>query len=146
MESGPVEMKTKPRATKKRRAKKKTAKKPARARKAEAVAPTIDAADATVKLDATDALRFGKLDAEVRNALLGLQVTDLEIQGLDRAHRDQRAVLLEKKRQLAGEVSRRRAEYTALVTTLSVRYDIPAECMAIDPDTGIVHTVEQSAA
>ena len=131
----------------KKAAKKKTSRKSARKVKAETpslslvegaeasgvVAGSPD--DGVQKLTEVEALRFGKLDAEIRNARMGMDLSRHEIVRLNQqiaAIRNQIARVndhLEKELQPA---------YNRFVSGLAKKYEIPVNRLVIDPDIGTI--------
>jgi len=92
-----------------------------------------------VKLSERDALRFGKVDAEVRNAIQGQKLIDYEINVVQQNVRQKIAELQQRKAELINVVREYQGSYQAIVQEIAETYGIhdPAK-MAIDPDAGIV--------
>jgi len=98
-----------------------------------------DAHDHIQKLDKLDALEFGKLDAEMRNALQGVRLADYEIQDL-RAKATERISFLElNKQKLLASVEKMKPEYEALLKRIAKKHGINGpQHLILDPDSGIV--------
>lgn len=105
-------------------------------------AETSSPADDVVKLTERDALRFGKVDAEVRNALQGQRLIDYEIDALRRNAQEKIADLQLRKAQLVAVVKNHESNYNELVQEIAESYGIhdPTK-MAIDPDNGTVRNL-----
>ena len=103
----------------------------------------VDATEEVVKMDERDALRFGKLDAEMRNRLQGIQLKEFEIQDVKRKNQEQLNSLRQIQAQLKVEVSGIKPFYDALLNELSKRYGIPKERIIVDPDSGTIRDSKQ---
>jgi hypothetical protein len=136
-------MATKKKATKKV-SKKKTARKPARKAKPEAPSLSLVEAsreaigspdDGVQKLTEVEALRFGKLDAEIRNARMGMELSKHEIVRLNQ----QIAVIRNQVAQVNDNLEKSlQPEYNRFVSGLAKKYGIPVQRLVIDPDLGTV--------
>jgi hypothetical protein len=104
-------------------------------------APESDghAVDKVVKATTEEALRFGKVDAEIRNALQGVKIADLETTNLEAMYHAKKLALSTQKISLLKEVERLQVGYTTVVQELADKYGIDPKHMTIDPDTGVIH-------
>lgn len=95
--------------------------------------------DSVLKLNEVEALRFGKLDAEMRNALQGIRLIVLEMEKLQRETQDKLRTYEGNKKLMKERLEGIRPEYEEFVAALAEKYgvDDPSR-MSIDPDTGIV--------
>jgi len=95
--------------------------------------------DHVQKLDKMDALEFGKLDAEMRNALQGIRLADYEIQDI-RAKMAERITFLEiNKQKLTADVEKMRPEYESLLKRIAKKHGIDdPQYLVLDPDSGVV--------
>lgn len=101
--------------------------------------------DKVVKLSERDALRFGKIDAEVRNALQGQQLVDYKITEIQQKTRAQVTELQAAKARLIALVKSHEHDYRALVEELAETYGIDdPKNMAIDPDNGTVRDLRNT--
>lgn len=95
--------------------------------------------DKVVKLSERDALRFGKVDAEVRNAIQGQRLIDYQITELQQKAEAKIKELQGQKARLIAMVESHEQDYKALIEELAKTYGIPDhKKMAIDPDNGTV--------
>jgi hypothetical protein len=86
-----------------------------------------------------EALRFGKMDAEIRNYLQGIRLVDYEFQDNERAYETKKATLFTNRQQLEYRMGVLRQQYEEMVKGLAKKYRIPDPTqMSIDPDTGII--------
>ena len=86
----------------------------------------------------TEALRFGKLDSDIRFYLLTSRVVDLEIDILNRNYLAKKTEL-ENSRQLAKKtVDGLQPQYTATIKELAEKYKLDPQKMVIDPDSRII--------
>lgn len=98
------------------------------------------AVDHVHRLDQIEALKFGKLDAEMRNLAQGLKLISYEIQDVRRQADDRIATLELNKKKIAADLERARPEYQALLKEIAERHGIDdPKNLLIDPDSGIVH-------
>ena len=95
--------------------------------------------EGTIKLTEIEALRFGKMDAEMRNILQGIQLVTLEAEKVQREAQDKLRTLEGNKRQLKDKLQSIKPGYTEFVTELAEKYGVedPSK-MSLDPDTGTV--------
>jgi uncharacterized protein (DUF111 family) len=103
----------------------------------------VEASDKVVKLEEKEALRFGKIDAEMRNNLQGMRLCDFEIESLKRSYQEKIAQHTAIKAKHQQEVNRLKPEYDDFLNQLSKKYGIPAKAMVIDPDTGTVRNASK---
>jgi phosphopantetheine adenylyltransferase len=98
-----------------------------------------EATDRVNKLTEVEALRFGKLDAEMRNHIQGMRIASLEIDSLQREAREKVAQLEERKAQIKRALMDVRPEYDSFIKKLAKKYGVPdPDRVLIDPDTGII--------
>jgi hypothetical protein len=97
-----------------------------------------------VKLSEQDALRFGKIDAEVRNAIQGQRLIDYEIVEFQQNAKNKLRELNVRKAQLVALSKSLEGEYKQVVMGIADKYGIgdPTQ-MAIDPDVGTVRDLRQ---
>ena len=91
-----------------------------------------------LKLTEVEALRWGKMDAEMRNTLQGARLEELELELLARNYVQQKQAKEALRQRLLLEIEQRKKEYTEFTATLAEKYKINPEKMAIDPDTGVI--------
>ena len=100
--------------------------------------------DKVVKLSSIDALRFGKADAEMRNAMQGIELIDYRITDLLQSTKVKVSELRTKKALLETMVGNHKASYQELVRNIADTYGIPDPAqMAIDPDNGTVRDLRK---
>ena len=99
--------------------------------------------DEVKRLSTIESLTFGKLDAEIRNALQGVQLSNYKKQD---ARLEYEAKLRREDEQIAAlnnSIKRLRVEYEALLDEIIKKYDIRDKTkMTIDPDTGIIQELD----
>lgn len=96
-------------------------------------------ADSVVKLSEMDSLRFGKLDAEVRNAMQGIRIATLEIDQANTLHAARLGSLETHRAQLKSHLETLRPQYDALVREIATKHGIDdPKHMVVDPETGTV--------
>lgn len=95
--------------------------------------------DMAVKVTEVEALRFARLDAELRNNMQGVELLRFRIQDVSREKSRAIAGLEAEIKHLQSLAATMRPEYNGLVTAIAEKYGIsdPAH-MTIDPDTMIV--------
>lgn len=119
-----------------------------------------DFADAVMKLDELEANRWGRIDAEIRNAIQGQRIKDLEmrVSELEELLRRQKVEAEEQKlrevyerkrtdrtimkQKLVSEVSNLRKEYEELTESIAKKYKIDKNKMSIDPNTGTIRELD----
>ena len=80
------------------------------------------------KLKKIEALAFGKLDAELRNAIQGIQIIDYRIRDLEREKSNLKQIMEQKSKQ-----------YQELIDILVLKYKIiNKDNLVIDPDSYII--------
>ena len=94
-----------------------------------------------LQLTELEALRWGKMDAEMRNVLQGIRLEDLEIESLTRTYVIQKQTREAMKLKLLAEVERRKKEYEAFTKQLAEKYHVDLARMAIDPETGVIRVM-----
>ena len=97
-----------------------------------------DAVEGVLRLTELEASRWGRLDAEMRNALQGLRLADLEVEQAKRQFVEFRSIKELEKGRLQGMIEKIRPEYKQLVDELGEKYGIDPTKMAIDPDTRVI--------
>lgn len=111
-----------------------------------------DAPERAAKVSEMDALRFGKLDAEMRNHLGGMRIADLELERLDRQmdkaktdYVNTKTQLVSQKRALQGLVDQLKPEYDSLVNRIAEEHGIESpKSMSIDPETRVVRDLSKT--
>lgn len=104
----------------------------------------VDPGEKVVKLDELDALRFGKADAEIRNAVQGQQLIDYKISKIQEEANAKIKALNMEKLQLISVVKNHQGNYKELVKGIADTYGIPDPSqMAIDPDNGTVRDLRK---
>jgi len=104
-----------------------------------------DASDRCVHLTEVEALRFGKLDAEMRNALQGLRLADADTELTKREYASKVAGLQEHKQQLVAKLASLRATYEPFVSKLAEKYGMKdPKSMSVDPDTGVIRDLTKT--
>ena len=92
--------------------------------------------ESVVRINETEALRFGKLDAEMRNHIQGIKIIELEHADMKRDFNDRLRSKSDEKVALTRAIESVRPEYEELVKTLAKKYKIPDhKKMSIDPDS-----------
>jgi hypothetical protein len=101
-----------------------------------------DPVEQAVKLSELEALKFGKMDAEMRNCLQGIQLADYEINRI-RVEAQQKMEQQQIQRsKLNDQLGRLKAEYVPFVKELAAKYKMPdADKMSIDPDSRIIRDI-----
>ena len=101
-------------------------------------APKVEEAhEKVVKLTETEALMFGKTDAEMRNNLQGIQLKDFELDQARREYLGKKQVLEQQKQALLLATQELKPRYDDLVQTIAKKYKIKdPKKMSIDPDSG----------
>jgi hypothetical protein len=102
--------------------------------------------DHVVKLEPLEAALFGKSDAEIRNALQGIKIAELELKTLETDYQTRKTFLTMQRQKLTQEVEVLKAGYSTVVQQLAEKYDIAPENMTINPDTGVIHDVRGTKA
>jgi hypothetical protein len=96
------------------------------------------------RLERIDALKFGKIDAELRNAVQGKQIADFKIAELQQVYQQRVKELKAEREQLGRIIESQRADYLELVKSLADKYGIDdVKQMTIDPDNGIVRDLRK---
>ena len=121
----------------------KTKKKVVKKQKSKASGSEVFAGDKVLRMTETEALRFGKLDAEIRNNLQGIQLAALQSSALTRDYQDKKASLAHLQAAHQKEVDRLRPMLTDLVKELAEKYGIPDPSrLVVDPDNGTLRDAE----
>ena len=97
-----------------------------------------DVLQEVVKIEEVEALRFAKLDTEIRNAVQGSKLIDFEIDKLNREFEAKLRELRTTKTQLEASISGLRPQYQDIVTKIGEKYSIAPEHVIIDPDSLII--------
>lgn len=92
-------------------------------------------------LTEAESLRWGKMDAEMRNDLQGMRLADFEIEVLQREYVQKRVTYEALKKQLTASIELKKQEYQKLTLSLAEKYKVDPKKMAIDPDTGSIREV-----
>jgi len=99
--------------------------------------------DMTVRLTEIEALKFGKLDAEIRNAAQGIQIANYRKQELRMEFESKCRKEDESMAELNGLIKKLKPEYEELLEELIKKYNIrDRNHLSIDPDTRIIREVE----
>lgn len=100
--------------------------------------------EGVIRLDNVDALRFGKIDAELRNAVQGQTIIDFKMSELNTMHKQRIKELQANREHLCALVAASKGQYLELVDKLAKKYGIddPSQ-MTIDPDNGIVRDLRK---
>jgi len=102
----------------------------------------VPAADPTVmQLTEVESLRWGKLDAEIRNLLQGARLEELEIEALNRLYVAQKQTRETMKQSYLRDVERLKKEYVEFTQRLAEKYHVDPKKMTIDPDTGVIREI-----
>lgn len=100
--------------------------------------------EGVIRLDGVDALKFGKIDAELRNAMQGQKIADYQMSEMQTLHKQRMKELQANKEHLGHLIAAHKAEYMELVTALAEKYGIDdPTMMTIDPDNGIVRDLRK---
>ena len=104
----------------------------------------IEPEEGVIRLDKMDALKFGKIDAELRNAVQGQMIADYKMSELQSVHKQRMREQQANKEHLGTLVAAHKEEYLELVKALAEKYGIddPSQ-MTIDPDNGIVRDLRK---
>lgn len=96
------------------------------------------------RLDRVDALKFGKIDAEIRNAVQGRQLIDYKMAELQANYKQRMEEMKSQKDHLGRLIESHKGDYTLFVKSLAEKYGIddPSR-MVIDPDNGIVRDLKK---
>jgi hypothetical protein len=90
-------------------------------------------------------LRWARMDAEIRNALQGIKLTELEMSDAHRKYLDLKLTKEMERRALLSKADAMKEEYAALVQEIATKHGIqdPTK-MSIDPDTGTVRDLSST--
>jgi hypothetical protein len=107
----------------------------------------LDNADAdskVLKVTEVEALRFAKLDAELRNDRQALQIFDFKMSEIKDKAEKEITDLSNQRQQVSAAITARKPEYQQLVKALADKYGIedPSK-MTIDPDTCVIRDLSK---
>lgn len=103
-----------------------------------------DGPERVVKMKEVEALRFGKMDAEIRNAVQGIKLLDYEVENEKIRYRAALQSMLSRRAQLEARLEALKGEYDPLIADLAASYGIDdASRMTIDPDSGTIRDVKE---
>jgi hypothetical protein len=103
-----------------------------------------EASEQVVRVTEIEALRFGKLDAEMRNDRQAVQLLDYQMTAIKNKAEADISNLNRQKQQLLSGITARKPEYKALINDLAEKYGIEdPNKMTIDPDTGVIRDLSQ---
>jgi hypothetical protein len=101
------------------------------------------------RLSEVDAEKWGRMDAEIRNALQGQRIKNLEIELAEFKEKQRREEYtrsqLSKQAEikvLQNQVESLKKNYEEFTTQLAEKYDVNKEKMTIDPDTGLIRELD----
>jgi len=99
--------------------------------------------DNVKKLTEVEVLRFGKLDAEMRNHMQGIHIANLEIDKINHQAQENVKHMESQREQLKGLVKVLQPEYESFLKELAKKHGIPDyKNMVIDPETGTVRDTQ----
>lgn len=103
-----------------------------------------DPANLVLKTTEVEALRFAKLDAELRNDRQAIQLFDYRMNDIKNRAEREIAALAHQRQQVEAAITARKPEYQQLVLSLAEKYGIedPSK-MTIDPDTCVIRDLSQ---
>jgi hypothetical protein len=116
-----------------------------RKRKDEVKETEVFVVDHIVKLTELEAATFKATDAEVRNALQGLKILELEMRESERKFYDEKETRLRMIDNLKNQQEVKYKEYRNLVEEISKKYKIDPHSMTIDPDTRVIRDLKNEA-
>lgn len=106
--------------------------------------------DNALRVTELEAAQFSASDSEIRNAMAGRRIIELEMAAADRALQDaalKHRMEQEKRKQqydaLGREIEAKKAGYMGFVESLAKKYKVPAEHMTIDPDSRIIREIRE---
>lgn len=95
--------------------------------------------DNVKKLSEVDTLRFGKLDAEMRNHMQGIHIANLEIDKINSQSQVQVKHMETQREQLKLLVEGLRPQFEAFIEELAAKHGISdPKNMVVDPETGTI--------
>jgi hypothetical protein len=98
-----------------------------------------DGPNKVLRLTEMEALKFGKMDAEIRNCLQGIQLSEYEMNRIRMDSQMKLEAQIQIRTKLSDRLSGLRREYEPFVRDLAQTYGIQdPNKMSIDPDTGII--------
>jgi len=103
-----------------------------------------DPANLVLKTTEVEALRFAKLDAELRNDRQAVQLFDYRMADIKNKAEREIVALAHQKQQIEAAITARKPEYQQLVKSLAEKYGIDdPNKMTIDPDTCVIRDLSQ---
>jgi hypothetical protein len=97
-----------------------------------------DAVESVMRLTEIEALKFNRIDVEIRNSLQGQRLADFEIDKAERDAQDLKRLKMLEKARLQAIVERMKPEYEALVKSIAEKFNLDPTTMTIDPDTRVI--------
>jgi hypothetical protein len=105
-----------------------------------------DASDIVVKVTEIEALQFGKMDAELRNHVQGLELISAKVREVKADFQAQMVQLEASRKSISMQATAIRPRYDTLISELAERYGVADQTkMAIDPDTRILRDLTKEA-
>ena len=103
-----------------------------------------DPVESVVKTTEVEALRFAKLDGELRNDRQALQIFDFKMADIKAKAEKEISDLAHQRRQVSEAITARKPEYQQLVKSLAEKYGIEdSSKMTIDPDTCVIRDLSK---
>jgi len=101
-----------------------------------------DIFDEIMKMTEIESLKFGKIDAEIRNAALSIQISNFHKQFLKTEFEMKSKEEDEKIASFNALIRKLKPEYDRLIKELATKYNISdVSKMSIDPDTKIIREI-----
>lgn len=98
----------------------------------------VDVLDKVQRVEEIEALRFAKLDTEIRNTMQGLQLLDFELEKEKREFELRIRAFNERKKNLDAAMATLRPQYKDVIDAIAEKYCIAPENIIIDPDSLII--------
>lgn len=98
----------------------------------------VEALEKVLRVEEIEALRFAKLDTEIRNAQQAVRLADFELDKARREYEAQVRALQSMKVANESAIQSLKPSYTALVAEIAQKYGIEPGNVIIDPDTLII--------
>jgi len=100
-------------------------------------------ADSVLKMTELEAARLAAMDAELRNDLQTIRVMDLELEKMERDHRERVASRGLQKGAIVAQVERRRRDYETFVKDLAAKHSLDPTKMSFDTDTRVLRDLRE---
>jgi hypothetical protein len=99
--------------------------------------------DGVVKISELRAYKYAALDAEIRNHLLSVRNTDLEIEQARTQYEMAQKQRLAQKQAFLAAANTKKQEYEQLVQAIADEFNLDPTKMTIDPDSQVVRDLRE---